>query len=111
MAIHNLTENVIIVTLPPEPKISEELKKINELISGKCDRDVIIDFTNVEIVTSQSISNLLISRSLLRESGHQLMLCNVSMPTKCIFTVAGLDAAFEFADNRQAALAAMQYAQ
>lgn len=109
MAIQNLNENVILVTLPPEPRISEELKKINELISGKCEQDVIIDFTNVEIITSQNLSNLLILRSLLRDNGRQLMLCNVSMPTKCIFTVAGLDAAFEFADNRQAALAAMQY--
>ncbi len=109
MGIENVGEGVVLVTLPAEPKISDELKNINETVSSRNDCDVIIDFSNVEIITSFSISNLMILRSMLREQGHQLILCKVSVPTKCIFTVAGLDAIFELAEDKEAALAAMQH--
>jgi anti-anti-sigma factor len=108
MGIENVGEGIILVTLPAEPRITEELKNINEIVSSKNDRDVIIDFSNVEIITSFSISNLMILRTLLREHGHQLVLCNVKVPTKCIFTVAGLDGVFEFAEDKEAALVAAQ---
>jgi anti-anti-sigma factor len=109
MGIENVGEGIILVTLPAEPKISDELKNINEIVSSRNDCDVIIDFSNIEIVTSFSISNLMILRSMLREQGHQLILCKVAVPTKCIFTVAGLDAVFEFAEDKESALAAMQH--
>ncbi|UCC21880.1 MAG: anti-sigma factor antagonist [Planctomycetota bacterium] len=109
MGIENVGEGLIVVTLPPEPNVSNELKNINERVSNRNDCDVIVDFSNVEIVTSFSISNLMILRNMLRDQGHQLILCKVSVPTKCIFTVAGLDAIFEFAEDREAALTAMQH--
>ena len=69
---------------------------------------MIVDFSNAEIITSVSLSNLLILRGLLREHGRTLIFCGVSVPTKCIFMVAGLDGVFEFTDDKYAALAAMQ---
>ena len=110
MGIRNLSKDVIFVVLPEELKINDELKTINEIISSKRDCDVIIDFSRVEIVTSSSISNLLILRRSLRESDRQLIFCNVAVPTKCIFKVAGLDTFFDFADDKFAALAAIDRA-
>jgi anti-anti-sigma regulatory factor len=109
MGIENIGEDVILVTLPAEPRITDELKHINEIVSKRNDCDVIIDFSNVEIITSFSISNLMILRSLLHEPEHQLIFCKVSVPTKCIFTVAGLDTIFKFAEDKDAALAAVQH--
>jgi len=109
MGIKNLSKDVLFVELPSKsPKIARELKAVNEAISKKGNRDVIIDFTGVEIINSANISNLLILHNLLQNSGHRLVLCNVATVTKCIFVVAGLNEVFEFVDDRSSALATVQ---
>jgi len=111
MGIQNLSKDVLFVDLPfKELQMGDELKSLNEIVSNRSDCDVVVDFSKVEIVTSSNISNLLALRALLREHGRQLILCGVSAPTKGIFTVAGLDAVFEFANDKRAALAAMGHA-
>jgi len=100
MKIKNLPENVLLVELPArEPHIAEQFKTVNEIVSNNNNSDVIIDFSNVEIINSSNISNLLILRQLLQKSGHKLILCDVSVLTKCIFVVAGLTDIFTFVDN------------
>ena len=69
--------------------------------------DVVIDFSIVEVLSSSSLSNLLILRGMLEERGRSLVLCNVSVITKCIFRVAGLDEVFDFADDKPTAVAAV----
>lgn len=109
MGIKNLSKDVLLVELPSQsPQIAHELKAVNEAISKKDNRDVIIDFTGVEIINSANISNLLILYNLLQKSGHRLVLCNVATVTKCIFVVAGLNEVFEFADDIPSALANVQ---
>ena len=111
MAIQKFSENVLLVDLPfKEPQIGEELKSINEIVGNRDDCDVIVDFFRVEIITSSSLSNLIILRRLLREHGRELILCNVAIVTKYIFTVAGLDKIFDFVDDKFAALAAVECA-
>jgi anti-anti-sigma factor len=112
MVIQNLlSEGVLVVELPSkEPNIADELKVVNETVSNKPDCDVIVDFSGVELITSSSISNLLILRNLLSEHGRRLILCNVAVVTKCIFTVAGLDEVFEFVNDQPTALAAVGHA-
>jgi len=111
MGIQNLSEDIILVEMPPgTSKIAEELKAVNKTVSKKAACDVIIDFSKVEIINSSNISNLLILRSLLQESKRRLILCNVTTVTKCIFVVAGLSEIFVFADNRSVALATIKSA-
>ena len=110
MGIQNFSEDVLFVDLPSEElQMGDEFKSLNEIVSTRSDCDVVIDFSKVEIVTSSNISNLLALRALLREHGRQLILCNVSAPTKGIFTIAGLDAVFEFANDKHTALVAMRH--
>jgi anti-anti-sigma regulatory factor len=109
MGIRNLSEDVILVEVPSDgSRRADDLKNINEMISKKSACDVIIDFSKAEIINSWNISNLLILRSMLQDAGRQLILCNVSTVTKCIFVVAGLSELFVFVDDRPAALAAIQ---
>ncbi|UCF00252.1 MAG: STAS domain-containing protein, partial [Planctomycetota bacterium] len=108
MSIQKFSEDVIFVDLPfKEPDIGSELQAVNEIITGRDDCDVILDFFRVEIITSSSLSNLIILRRLMLEHGRELILCNVSHVTKYIFIVANLDKIFEFVDDRLAALAAV----
>jgi anti-anti-sigma regulatory factor len=109
MGIRNLSENIILVELPSDgSERADELKNFNETINNKCQCDVIVDFSNVEIINSWNISNLLILRGMLEDAGCKLVLCNISTITKCIFVVAGLSEIFIFADDRSAALDAVR---
>ena len=109
MSIRNLSEDVILVEVPSDgSRRADDLKNINEIISKKSARDVIIDFSKAEIINSWNISNLLILRSMLQDAGRQLILCNVSTVTKCIFVVAGLSELFVFVDDKPAALSEIQ---
>ena len=109
MGTQNLSEGVLLVNLPAEePHIADELKRVNELVTARADCHVIVDFSAVEIVTSSTISNLIILHKFLQKRAQELILCNVAFVTKCIFTVAGLDKVFAFADDTSAALAATQ---
>jgi anti-anti-sigma regulatory factor len=105
MGIRNLSENIILVDLPSDrSERADELKNLNETVSDKCQCDVIVDFSKVEIINSWNISNLLILRSIMEQAGRKLILCSVSTVTKCIFAVAGLSEVLVFAENRSAAL-------
>ena len=111
MGIQNFSEDVLFVDLPfKEPQIGDELKNLNETVSTRSECDVVIDYFRVELITSSSISNLMILRNLLQERGRQLILCNVAIMTKYIFTVAGLDKVFDFVDDHFTPLAAVQCA-
>ncbi|MHC4498460.1 MAG: hypothetical protein ACYS9T_01415 [Planctomycetota bacterium] len=104
MGIQNLSKDVLLVTLPKEPQLGDELGEVNEMASNNCDFDVVIDFAGVEVLPSESICNLMILNNLLNGLGHKLVLCGVSFPNRCIFKVTGLEAVFEFADDKSAAL-------
>lgn len=108
MELQNLSEDAVLAVLPAEPQLGNELKTVNEMVSTRCDFDMVLDFSRVEIVTSPNIANLLILHNWLRGCGHKLILCNLSLTTKCIFNVVGLSKFFDFADDKFAALAAMQ---
>jgi len=105
VAVQNLSESVLYVDLPTkEPYIVEELKKVNEIISENDNTDVVVDFSKVELIISSTISNLLILQEYLNGYGRKLIFCAVSLPTRCIFTVAGLAEYFTFVDDKFAAL-------
>jgi anti-anti-sigma factor len=112
MGIQNLSKKVLFVDLPSNAlQIENELKNLNETVSTRSDCDVVIDFFRVEIITSSSISNLMILHKLMQEHERQLILCNVAITTKYIFTVTGLDKVFDFVDDRSAAMSAVQCAE
>ena len=104
MGIQNLAENIIFVTVTKEQQISKEISTVNEFVINKGNCHVIIDFSRVEWITSSDINNLIILHNLLCQYGHQLILCYVAVPTKCIFAVVGLEKLFTFAENQRAAL-------
>jgi anti-anti-sigma regulatory factor len=109
MCIRNLSESIILVILPKEPHMSGELERINEIASDKLNCNVVVDFSKVEMLTSTSICNLMILHKLLSGLGHRLILCSVPFLIKCTFTVTGLEAFFEFADDISVALKSIQY--
>ncbi len=65
MGIQNWSEDIVLVDLPPEPQIADELKSVTEIVRDRGDCDVVIDFSSVDIVTSSSLSMLLRLRKLV----------------------------------------------
>jgi len=104
MGIQNLSEHVFLVILPEQPHSGNELDAINKIIGDGCDSNVIIDFCQVKMLTSESICSLMALERLLSGLGHKLVLCNVPAEIKQIFTRTGLEMSFEFTDNDFAAL-------
>jgi len=108
MGIQDWSEDIVLVDLPPEPEMGDELKTVTGIARDRGDCDVVIDFSEVDIVTSSSLSKLLKLRKLLGDCGHRLVFCSVAAATKGIFTVTGLDGIFELADDKFVALASLQ---
>lgn len=111
MGIQQWSENVILVNLAPEPDLGEEVLSVCEMVSRHKEQDVVVDFSDVEIVTSSSIAKLLKLRKILHDNQRKLVFCCVQPQTKNIFLVTGLDTVFTFVADQFVALAGLQMAQ
>ena len=99
MAIKNYSDSIILVDLPAEPNIRAELDTLMDILKAGGNCDVIIDFSNIDIMTSLSLSGFLMVRELIVSAGKRLIFCNTSAITKDIFTVTCFDGVFEFVNN------------
>lgn len=108
MGIQNWSEEILLVDLQPEPNMGEELQATIATVRDRGDCDVVIDFSQVDIITSSSLSKLLKLRKLLADCGHRLLFCGVAPATKGVFTVTGLEEVFDFAPDKFVALASLQ---
>jgi anti-anti-sigma factor len=70
--------------------------------------DVVVDFADVDIVTSSSVAKLLKLRKVLYDNNRKLVFSSVRPKTKSIFNITGLDTVFEFVDDQFIALASLQ---
>jgi anti-sigma B factor antagonist len=111
MSDTNLSDRIVVVDLFAEPKMLDELEAVTTAVRDKGDCDVVIDFCNVDIITSSGIATLMELRRLLHEHKHRLVLCGVSQAIQGIFAVTGLDRVFEFADDRVTALTLVHWQQ
>ena len=103
MEIEHLPENVLFICLQ-EPQLRNELVSVNEILSNGSPCDVIIDFSGVELLTSEGISSLIILERLLNSLGHKTILCAVSSNILEVLERTGIQPLFEFASDEFAAL-------
>lgn len=108
MGIQNWSENVILLNLAKEPDMGEELQTAIEMVTESPEQSVVVDFSEVDIITSSSIAKLLKLRKVLHDNGQTLVFSNVLPKTKSIFNVTGLDNVFDFVENQFIALASLQ---
>jgi len=108
MTIENLSEDILLVVLPPEPELAKQLQELNGMISQRCNHNLIVDFSKVEVLNSSNLSNLMILDNWVKGCGHKLVLFNINFTTKCLFKTAGLESVFEVADDKSSALKALE---
>jgi anti-anti-sigma factor len=108
MSMQKWPEDVVLVDLRAEPQTSEQLEDVVRQARDRGDCGVVMDLSNVTILTSTSLASLLRLRRLLHDCGQRLVLCSVGCGTKGIISVTGLDGVFEIMDDRSDALATVQ---
>ncbi len=111
MAIQNLSEHVLLVTLPAEAPSGKELETMVRSAGSNADCDVIVDFSLAEILSSAMVCNLLLLERRLGAAGHQLILCSVPPNIASVFTRIGLHKLFRFADDKFMALQSLERSQ
>ena len=111
MGVQNWSEHVILVNLAQEPDLGEDVQSVCEIVTDQADQDVVVDFSDVEILTSSSIAKLLKLRKILHDNQRKLVLCCVQPQTKNVFHVTGLDTVFSFVQDQFIALAGSQMAE
>ncbi len=103
MALHNLSESIVLITLPQEPDRSSELETAARLTTPRVNRHVIVDFTRVETMSSVTICGLIILNRLLSTTGRQLILCSVPPSIMAIFRRVGLSKLLQFVADKTVA--------
>jgi anti-anti-sigma factor len=110
MSTQNWSEDIVLINLTREPDMSNELQTLIGSVRKNPGKDIVVDMTNVDIVSSSSIAKLLKLRKILKKNGHRLVISSVSTPTHKIFELTGLDNVFEFVEDKFIALAGLQLA-
>lgn len=108
MAIRFFAEDILLINLPPQPQQSDEFEMLNTMFSETIDHHVVMDFSDVQMLTSESLCGLLILAKLLRGAERELVLCGVPPAINDIFNRTGLQSVFEFADTETDALARLK---
>jgi len=104
MISENFSQGTMFVDLAPEPQMCDELETISGSMRAMGDCDIVVDFSNADIVTASSLSKLLKLRQMLIDSGRRLILCGLAGNTRGVFTKTALDRIFEFAADKSAVL-------
>jgi anti-anti-sigma factor len=110
MGIQNWSDKLLLVNLSRGPDMGEELLTVITMISEQKDLDVVVDFADVDIITSSSVAKLLKLRKVSYDNQRRLVFSSVKPKTRSIFNITGLDNVFEFVDDQFLALASLQMA-
>jgi anti-anti-sigma regulatory factor len=107
MSIRQLEPDVLYVSLPNEPQLRPELALVRHHLAGIQDKDLVVDFSRVEILMSVSIGDLMLLHRLVTAGGGRVVLCGMRLVTKCILRTVGVDVCFDFAEDSAKALKAL----
>ena len=107
MAVQRWDEDTLVVRLGCDPELSDDLAEIEATLSGVC-CDVVLDLSDLTLLTSAGLARLLKVRKRLHAGGRRLILCSAQDPVWGIFITTGLDHFFDFAKTISEALALLQ---
>ncbi len=104
MSICRWSQDVIFVDLPENLERHHELQTVITMLREGRACNVVVDFSQVQVVGAAAWAQLQKIQKLVHEGGHKLTLCHVAPALRGIFTIARRDDLFEFAEDRFAAL-------
>ncbi len=104
MSIQYLTQETLCARLPARPQTGSELQDLYE-VTCDCDEiDVVVDFSEVVILTSACICDLMLINETQKLNSRQLILYNVNRQIMRVFHRTAIEPMFKFARSRDEAL-------
>lgn len=82
-----------------DPARIEKLGKELSVIASGDDQEMLIDFDNVNFISSAAISKLIVLEKKLRSNGKKLRLNNMQPTVRDLFSLAKLDTIFEIEES------------
>jgi len=107
MAVQEWDENTLVAKLTDDPVLSDEMAEVNVRLDGG-DRDVVLDFSDLSLLTSSGISKLLRLRKRMIERQRKLILCTLQDKVWSVLLATGLDSIFVLAEDVSEALTRIQ---
>jgi anti-anti-sigma factor len=107
MSVQKWDAETLVVHLEDDPVLSEDMGEVNARLNDT-PRDVVLDFSDVTLLTSSGISAVLRLRKRQIEGGRRLLLCSPRDTVWSVFLTTGIDTLFEFAENVTQALTRIQ---
>lgn len=111
MSIQKWSDDIIVVDMPREPHFGDEIIATIDSLSLDSCSNVVLDFTNVHMITSSSIAKLLKLRKILAQQERTLIFCHLHPRTLNILRLTGLVDVFKVMDDKMMALACLQLAE
>jgi anti-anti-sigma factor len=110
VCVENWSEDVVLVSLPGEPQIADELADVAQWISGREECDVVVDCSEVDRMGRSSCRLLLELNGALTSRGHRLVLCGPRRGLKRTLAAPAFAHVLRFADDRFTALVRLELA-
>ncbi len=94
-----------------DKKILDEnnIQMIGNQLFGLVDQDkrkkIVLDFTNVEYLSSAALGKLITMNKKVKDSGGKLRLCSIRKDILTVFEITKLNKLFDIKDDQAAALA------
>ncbi len=105
-------DNVVVVSFL-DRKILDELnitkieEELFELVDAEPGVRLVLDFSNVEHLSSRALGTLISLMKRVRTQGGQLALCNISERIFEVFRITRLDRSFDILESREKAVASV----
>jgi anti-anti-sigma regulatory factor len=98
------SRHVVIVRLPPEPQINDELDTVIQVAVNDTSFDIIVDFADVQTISQPSLCRLVILHRILQKAARQLGFCNISHAIRSVFKTHRIGRFIESDWNREISL-------
>ena len=103
-------EDVTIVTFMDQhinqmPQVELICQELYDFVDDQDKKKVIIDFSNVESLSSQTLSVLIKVQKKADQAGCQALLCSINRNLSMMFKIAHMEKHFKICADKKAALA------
>lgn len=84
--------------------VDEISKRLYELIDREGPKQLILDFSAIKMLSSQTLSVMLKMRQKLMEQGGTMVISGINPGLYRVFKITNLQSVFEFFENNQSAI-------
>ena len=96
---------ILAITGRVDGETAPELERVCHQWIAPGDRNMVLDFTGLQYISSAGLSSVLSAGKQIDRQGGRLILCGMPGKVKQIFTFSGFDSLFPVFETREAALA------